>query len=84
MLIVVPDPPQAGGVMAEPDIGKQKPKPNAGTVTRRAKRRESTRRSTPIRRKPDPEMVPDVPTREIGSDRTTSKIPGEPETGLSS
>ena len=73
MLIVVPDPPQAGGVMAEPDIGKQKPKPNAGTVTRRAKRRESTRRSTPIRRKPDLDPDTDQPNKEIASGRTTPK-----------
>ena len=33
---------------------------------------------------PVPDPVPDIPTREISNDRTTSKTPGEPEKGLSS
>ena len=45
------DPPQERGVMAEPKIGKQKPKRNADIVARRVTRRASVGRSAPIRRK---------------------------------
>mgnify|MGYP006982079643 CR=1 FL=1 len=47
----VPDPPQAGGVTTEPEIGKQRPKRNAGIVARRATRRASVGRSVPTWRK---------------------------------
>ena len=39
--IVVPDLPQAGGVTAKPEIGKQWPRRNVGIVARRATRRVS-------------------------------------------
>ena len=82
--ISIPDPPHGGEVKAAPEIGKQRLTWNACIVVRRATRRVSAGRSAPIRKEPDPEMVPDAPTREIGSGRTTPKTPGEPETGQSS
>ena len=78
-----PDPPEPGGVVAM-RTDKTKPSRSAGTVARKATRRASAGRSAPIRKEPDPETVPDAPTREIGSGRTTPKTPGEPETGQSS
>ena len=53
MPIEVPDPPQAGGVTVEPEIGKQRPKRNASIVARTATRKASARKSASIRRKPD-------------------------------
>ena len=47
------DPPQAGGVTVEPEIGKQRPKRNASIVARTATRKASARKSASIRRKPD-------------------------------
>ena len=67
-----------------PEIGKGKPSWSAGTVARKATGKASVGRSTPIRREPGPETVPDIPTREIGNDRTTPKTPGKPEKGLPS
>ena len=78
-----PDPPELGGVEAM-KTGKGNPPRNVGIVARKATRRASAGKSAPIRRELDPEMVPDMLTRETGSARTTPKIPGEPETGLSS
>ena len=67
----VPDPPQARGVKAAPETGKQRLTWNASIVARRATRRVSDVKSTPIRRKPDPD--PGGPNKEIGSGRTTPK-----------
>ena len=65
------DPPQAGGITTEPEIGKQWPKRNAGIVARRATRRASAGNCAPIRRKPDPDSG--GPNKEIGSGHTTLK-----------
>ena len=78
-----PDPPETGGVEAM-RTDKGRPSRTAGTVARKATEKASAGKSAPIRREPDPETVPDVPTREIGSDRTMLKTLGEPEKGLSS
>ena len=83
MPTAIPDPPEIGGVEVM-RTGKGNPLRNAGTMARKATRRASAGRSAPIRREPDPETVPNIPTREIGSDRTTLKTPGEPEKGRSS
>ena len=48
------DPPQERGVMAEPKIGKQKPKRNADIVARRVTRKTSVGKSRWIRAKPKP------------------------------
>ena len=50
------DPPETGGVEAM-RTGKGNPPRNAGTVARKATGRVSARRSVPIRREPDPELV---------------------------
>ena len=68
------DRPKTGGVKAM-RTGKGKPLQNAGNVARKATRRASAGRSAPIQREPGPEIVPDIPTREIESDRTTLKDP---------
>ena len=82
MPTTTPDPPEPGGVVAmRTDKAKLR---SAGTVARKATGRASAGRSAPIRREPVPETAPDMPTREIGSDRTTPKDPGEPKKGLSS
>ena len=83
MPTATPDPPETGGVAAM-RTDKVRPSRSARTVARKATGKESAERSVLIRRQPGPETVPDIPTREIGSDRTTPKIPGEPEEGLSS
>ena len=80
MPTVTLDPPETGGVEAM-RTGKGKPSRSVSTVARKATEKASAGKTVPIRREPDPETVPDVPTREIGSDRTMPKIP---ETGLSS
>ena len=81
------DPSETGGVEAT-TTGKGDPPRNAGTVARKATGRANVGRSAPIRKEPGPEMAPetapDMPTTEIGSDRTTPKTLGEPETGQSS
>ena len=64
------DPLEIGGVEAM-RTGKGRPSRSAGTVARKAIEKASAGKSAPIRREPDPETVPDRPTREIGSDRTT-------------
>ena len=68
---IVLNPPQAGGVMAAPEIGKQRLMRNAGIVERGPTRRASAGRSAPIQRKPDPD--PGEPNKEIGNGRTTPK-----------
>ena len=73
------DPPQAGGVMDESEIGKQRPKRNSGIVARRSTRRVSAGRSASIRRKPDPD--PGESNKEIGSGCTTPKDSKESERG---
>jgi hypothetical protein len=83
MPTATPDPPETGGVEAM-RTDKGRPSRSAGIVARKATEKASAGRSAPIRREPGPKMVPDVPTREIGSARTTPKTPGEPEEGLSS
>ena len=79
MPTATPNPSETGGVEAM-TTGKGKPSRSAGTVARKATRKASVGKSAPIRREP----VPDMPTRETGSVRTTPKDPKEPETGLSS
>ena len=64
--------------------GKGNPPRNDGTVARKATGRASAGRSALIRIKPVPDPVSDIPTREIGSDRTTPKDPEKPKNGLSS
>ena len=83
MPTATPDPPETGGVVAI-RTDKGKPSRSAGTLARKATEKASAGRSAPIRREPGPETVPDMPTRETGSDRTTPKTPGEPEEGLCS
>ena len=78
-----PDPPKTGGVEAI-RTGKRKPLWSAGTVARKATEKASAGKSAQIRREPVPETVPDMPTRETGSARTTPKDPEEPEKGPSS
>ena len=73
------DPPETGGVETM-RTGKGNPTRNAGTMSTKATGRASVGRSTPIRRKP----VPDIPTKETGNDRTTPKDPEKPEKGLPS
>ena len=63
--------------MVEPEINKQRLKWNSGIVARRATRRVSDVKSTPIRRKPDPD--PGKPNKEIGSGRTTPKDHKDPK-----
>ena len=79
MPTATPDPPEIGGVEVM-RTGKGKPSRSAGTVARKATGRASAGRSAPIRREPGP----DIPTREIGSDRTTPKDPGKLVKGLPS
>ena len=79
----IPDPPETGGVEAT-RTDKGNPPRNAGTVARKATRRAGTGRSVPIRREPILDPVPDKPTKEIGSIRTTPKDLEKPEKGLSS
>ena len=74
-----PDPPETGGVDVM-RIGKGNHPRNVGTVARKATGRASAGRSAPIRREP----VPDIPTKGISSNRTTSKDREKPEKGLSS
>ena len=83
MPTAIPDPPETKGVEAM-RTGKGRPSWSAGTVARKATGKASAGRSAPIWREPVPETAPDIPTREIGSDRTTPKTPGELEKGLSS
>ena len=82
MPTVTPNPPKIGGVEAM-RTDKGKPSRSAGTVARTATGKASAGRRAPIRREPAPKTVPDMLTREIGSDGTTPKDPGEPEKGLS-
>ena len=81
MPTATPDPPEAGGIEAKRN-GKGKLSRSADTVARKATGKASARRSAPIRREPGPETVPDIPTKEIGSDRTTPKDPEKLEKGL--
>ena len=74
------NPPKTGGVEAM-RTGKGNLPRNAGTVARKATRRASAGKSAPIRREPVPDLVPDKPTKGIGSDRTTPKDPEKPEKG---
>ena len=83
MPTATPDPPETGGVEAM-RTDRERPSRSAGTVARKATEKASAGRSAPIRREPDPETVPDMPTRETGSARTMPKDPEEPEKGLSS
>ena len=79
MPTATPDPPEIGGVEAI-RTGKGKPSRSAGTVARKATGKASAGISAPIRR----ELVPDMPTREIGNAHTTPKDPEETEKVLSS
>ena len=83
MPTATPDTPKTGGVEAM-RTGKGKLSRSADTVARKATEKESAGKSAPIRREPGLETVPDMPTRETGSVRSTPKDPKEPETGLSS
>ena len=78
-----PDPPETGGVEAM-RTDKGNPPRTAGTMARKATGRASAGRSVPIRREPVPDPVLDIPTREIGSDRTMPKDPEKPEKGVPS
>ena len=80
MLTAIPDPSKTGGVEAM-KTGKGNPPRNAGTMARKATKRASIGRSVPIQRKPDPDPVPDKPTKEISSDHTTPKDPKKSEKG---
>ena len=80
MPTATPDPPETRGVEAM-RTGKGKPSWSAGTVARKAIGKASAGRSAPIQGEPGPETILDIPTREIGSDRTTPK---DPEKGLPS
>ena len=72
MPTTIPDPPEAGGVVArKPWI--------AGTVAGKAIERASAGRSAPSWEKPRPDPDPDEPTEETGSARTTPKDPEKPE-----
>ena len=70
MPTATPDTPETGGVEAM-RTDKGKPLWSVGTLARKATGRASVGRSTRIRREPVPETVLDMPTREIGSARTT-------------
>ena len=72
------DPPEIGGVEAT-KTGKGNLSRNAGIVARKATWRESVGRSAPIRREPVPDLVPEMPTMEIGSDRTALKDLEKPD-----
>ena len=76
---IVPDPPHARGVMAEPEISKQRLKRNAGIVARRATMKASAGRIVLIQRKPDPDS--EGPNKEIDNGRTTPKDPNKSERG---
>ena len=79
MPTTIPDPPEIWGVEAM-RTSKGNPSRNAGIVARKATGRASAGRIAQIRREP----VPDIPTKEIGSVRTTPKDPEKPEKGLPS
>ena len=80
MPTTIPDPLETWGVEAM-RIDKVNPPQNAGIMARKATGRPSARNSAPIRREPGPDPVPDIPTKEIGNDRTTPKDPKKPEKG---
>ena len=83
MPTATPDPPETGGLEAmRTETGR--PSQSAGIVARKATEKASVGKSVPIRREPDAETVPDMPTRETGSVCTTPKTQGELEKGLSS
>ena len=65
MPTAIPDPPEIGGVEAMITSGML----------------VLWQESAPIWKEPDPDPVPDKPTMEIGSDRTTLKDPEKPEKG---
>ena len=73
------DPPEVGGVEAEPKTGKGNQSRNVGIVARKATRRASVGRSALIRRNLDPDQ--NKPKKEIGSGRNTSKDPKRLESG---
>ena len=79
MPTAIPDPPKTGGVEAMRTI-KGNPPRNAGTMAREARRGASAGKSAPIRREP----VLEMPTKEIGSDRTMPNDLEKPEKGQSS
>ena len=83
MPTIIPDPPETGGVEAM-RTGKGNLSWNACTVATKAIGRASAGRSAPIRIELGPEPGPDIPTKKIGSDRTTTKDPEKPEKGLPS
>ena len=75
MPMAIPDPPEAGGVMAAPEDGKRKPHRNAGIVARKATRRASVGRRTLIRTRPDQAEE----TQEGVKSRTTRMALNEPK-----
>ena len=83
MSTTIPDPPKTGRVKAM-RTGKVNPPRHVGTIARKATRRANDGKSAPIRREPVPDLVPDIPTKGIGSDRTTPKDPEKPEKGMPS
>ena len=80
MPITITDPRETWGVEAM-RTNKGNPPRNAGTTARKATRRESAGRSALIWREPGPDLVPDIPTKEISNDRTTLKDSEKPEKG---
>ena len=74
MPTTIPDPLETGGVEAT-RTNKGNPPRNASSVARKATERASVGRNAPIWTEPDTDPVSDKATREIGSDRTTSKDP---------
>ena len=83
MPTATPNPPETGGVEAM-RTGKVKPSRSVGIVATKGTEKASGGKSGPIHREPGPETVPDMPTRETDSVRTTPKYPEESEKGLSS
>ena len=74
------DPPEIEGIEVTRTNTGNLPQ-NAGTVAREATRRASAGRSTPIQREPDTDLHLDIPTKEIGSNRTTPKDPEKSKKG---
>ena len=74
---LVPNPSEVGGLKVAPETGKGSPRRNVGIVAKRATRRVSARKNTPIRTNSDPVE----PNKEINIDHTKLRAPKEPEMG---
>ena len=75
--IVVPEPPEAGGVKPTPEIVKENPRKTACSVARRVTRRENGGRRRPIRTNPDTDLA--EVNKEICCGRTMPRAPKEPK-----